>query len=90
MSLLYLSAPARTQTAGSADEQSASGGTATSVVNPNVGASHIPDDEPMDCAACRHPRDLHDQIADRYCAATIAGRFSRGCVCVGKPSPQAR
>lgn len=33
------------------------------------------------CAACPHPWDEHDTIASRFCTATIAGAFSRGCVC---------
>lgn len=35
------------------------------------------------CAACPHGRDAHDRIGTRFCAATIAGALSRGCVCVG-------
>ena len=37
------------------------------------------------CAACRHGLDTHDVIARRFCAATVAGGFRRGCVCVGVP-----
>jgi hypothetical protein len=33
------------------------------------------------CAVCPHPWDVHDQIATRFCTATITGQFSRGCVC---------
>lgn len=33
------------------------------------------------CAACPHPMDGHDAIALRFCRATCAGRFDRGCVC---------
>lgn len=33
------------------------------------------------CAACAHPWAEHDQIAARFCAATTAGRYERGCVC---------
>ena len=33
------------------------------------------------CAVCPHPTATHDQIATRFCAATVAGSFSRGCVC---------
>ena len=33
------------------------------------------------CAACPHPWTTHDAIAARYCTATVAGKFSRGCVC---------
>ena len=33
------------------------------------------------CAACGHRWDTHDDIAARYCAATVVSRASRGCVC---------
>jgi hypothetical protein len=36
------------------------------------------------CAACPHDRDAHDRIGTRFCAATTAGRLSRGCACVGE------
>jgi len=34
------------------------------------------------CAACGHSWNTHDDIAARFCAATIVNKFSRGCVCV--------
>jgi len=33
------------------------------------------------CAVCPHPGAAHDEIATRYCTATVAGKFSRGCAC---------
>ncbi|MEV6611017.1 RGCVC family protein [Kutzneria sp. NPDC051319] len=36
------------------------------------------------CAVCPHPADAHDEIGVRFCAATAAGKFERGCVC---PTP---
>jgi hypothetical protein len=33
------------------------------------------------CAVCAHPMTAHDRIAARFCTATVAGQFSRGCVC---------
>ena len=33
------------------------------------------------CAACPHRWAAHDEIGARFCAATLVGRFSRGCVC---------
>ncbi|WP_194813641.1 RGCVC family protein [Nocardia sp. XZ_19_385] len=33
------------------------------------------------CPACKHPRDAHDQISQRFCDATAAGHLDRGCVC---------
>jgi hypothetical protein len=37
------------------------------------------------CPACPHAWDTHDQIAARYCAATVASRQERGCVCAPTP-----
>jgi hypothetical protein len=34
------------------------------------------------CPVCPHPAGAHDKIGARYCAATAAGEFERGCVCV--------
>jgi hypothetical protein len=39
------------------------------------------------CAVCAHAWDDHDVIAARYCKATVAGDFSRGCVCVAVELP---
>ncbi len=37
---------------------------------------------------CGHPTVDHDRIAARYCAATVRGHLSRGCVCVAEqPAP---
>ncbi|GAA1964737.1 RGCVC family protein [Amycolatopsis minnesotensis] len=38
------------------------------------------------CVVCGHGLDSHDTIAHRFCTATAAGGFRRGCVCVS-PSP---
>jgi hypothetical protein len=43
-------------------------------------------DEPipgLTCETCNHPVALHDVIGLRFCAATLAGSLSRGCVCRG-------
>ena len=40
------------------------------------------------CSACGHPWAEHDQIAARYCTATTAGRYERGCVCTATPSTE--
>lgn len=37
--------------------------------------------KPLACGGCTHPREMHDGIATRYCAATASGALSRGCVC---------
>jgi hypothetical protein len=37
------------------------------------------------CAVCPHPWTFHDQIAARYCTATVQGKFNRGCVCTAHP-----
>ncbi|MBV8933378.1 MAG: RGCVC family protein [Kutzneria sp.] len=42
---------------------------------------------PAACPVCPHPADTHDEIGAKYCAATAAGNFERGCVCVaGEPA----
>jgi hypothetical protein len=33
------------------------------------------------CDVCAHPLAGHDPIGLRYCRATLAGAFTRGCVC---------
>ncbi|MGZ4607252.1 MAG: RGCVC family protein [Blastococcus sp.] len=33
------------------------------------------------CDVCPHPLAGHDAIGLRYCRATLAGAFTRGCVC---------
>jgi hypothetical protein len=33
------------------------------------------------CAVCAHAWTEHDVIAARYCTATVAGKYNRGCVC---------
>jgi len=33
------------------------------------------------CPACPHPLAEHDPIGARFCRATVAGAFRRGCVC---------
>lgn len=54
-------------------------------------AHEIPNDSSIDgdvatsCTACAHPMTAHDQIAIRFCNATIAGRHNRGCVCTAQP-----
>jgi hypothetical protein len=35
----------------------------------------------MACDVCPHPLAGHDPIGLRYCRATLAGAFTRGCVC---------
>jgi hypothetical protein len=33
------------------------------------------------CPACAHPLADHDPIGVRFCRATVAGAFERGCIC---------
>jgi hypothetical protein len=33
------------------------------------------------CDVCTHSLRIHDAISSRFCAATMAGAFDRGCVC---------
>lgn len=35
------------------------------------------------CPVCPHPIEDHDTIGNRFCTATKAGGFNRGCVCGG-------
>lgn len=41
------------------------------------------------CAVCPHSWSAHDAIGRRFCTATEAGGFARGCVCVGEHGPGA-
>ena len=51
------------------------------------GSVRPPDDgTARGCAACPHPWATHDAIAARFCAATVVGKFSRGCVCPPAPA----
>lgn len=36
------------------------------------------------CPVCSHPRDAHDAISTRFCTATAAGKYDRGCVCTAR------
>jgi len=38
-------------------------------------------DQPEKCVTCPHPTAEHDPISTRFCGATVAGGFTRGCVC---------
>jgi hypothetical protein len=39
------------------------------------------------CAVCPHAWTAHDAISARFCNATVAGQFERGCACAaGMPS----
>jgi hypothetical protein len=42
------------------------------------------------CAVCPHPWPTHDRIAARFCTATVAGKFTRGCVCTPYPDKEIR
>ena len=33
------------------------------------------------CDVCPHPVAEHDALGLRFCRATLAGAFSRGCIC---------
>ena len=50
------------------------------------GAGFASDEVAQMCAACPHPWAAHDAIGTRYCAATSAGHFNRGCVCTSTPT----
>ncbi|MFF1607646.1 RGCVC family protein [Amycolatopsis sp. NPDC058278] len=55
---------------------------ASAVLTPS-GATETGGTAAAACAACRHAQHTHDPIARRFCTATVAGGFNRGCVCVG-------
>ncbi len=38
------------------------------------------------CPVCPYPADAHDEIGARFCSATAAGKFERGCVCTATES----
>ena len=50
-----------------------------------VAVAEIDDPAVTACAACPHSVESHDMIARRFCTATQAGAFNRGCVCSGGP-----
>jgi hypothetical protein len=58
-------------------------------VEPGVAAEEIDDPAVTICAVCPHPVESHDVIARRFCTATQAGMFNRGCVCPGGPEKAA-
>ncbi|WP_375477593.1 RGCVC family protein [uncultured Jatrophihabitans sp.] len=33
------------------------------------------------CGVCPHGAALHDRVAQRFCAATLSGALTRGCIC---------
>jgi hypothetical protein len=33
------------------------------------------------CDVCPHPLAAHDVIGRRFCAATLTGAITRGCIC---------
>lgn len=37
------------------------------------------------CSSCEHPPAAHDQVARRYCEATLRMVLTRGCICPGDP-----
>lgn len=50
----------------------------------SLAPDHVPVDTAGRCASCPHAARDHDVISNRYCAATLAGGFDRGCVCPAK------
>jgi hypothetical protein len=54
-------------------------------VSPDVSGQVAGGEVAAGCAVCPHAWAFHDRIAARYCAATLVGRFSRGCVCSPYP-----
>lgn len=62
----------------------------TTPENHDVPAAATTDDPEETCTACGHPRAAHDPIATRFCTATTASYFSRGCVCTTTAGTTAR
>ena len=54
-------------------------------VTPDVSGHAAYGEVAAGCAVCPHPWMFHDRIAARYCTATVAGKFDRGCVCTAYP-----
>jgi len=54
-------------------------------VTPDVASPAADTEVAAGCAVCPHPWSAHDRIAARFCTATIAGKFSRSCVCTAHP-----
>jgi hypothetical protein len=50
-------------------------------VTTDVSGSAPGNEVTTECGVCPHPWPAHDQIAARFCTATVAGGFSRECVC---------
>jgi hypothetical protein len=57
----------------------------TTAATPTASGHPVDDEVAGGCAVCPHPGEFHDRIAARYCTATVAGKFSRGCVCTAYP-----
>jgi hypothetical protein len=38
-------------------------------------------DKSAELCRCGHDTDQHDELAERYCAATLWGGLKRGCIC---------
>jgi hypothetical protein len=55
------------------------------MTSPTVPAALAPaspvEEDAARCAVCPHPPAAHDAIGARFCSATAAGAFDRGCVC---------
>jgi hypothetical protein len=47
---------------------------------PDTASGAVPA-EAAGCPACPHPMAEHDPIGARFCRATVAGAYRRGCVC---------
>ena len=49
---------------------------------PPAPPERLPVIAPQDrCSVCMHPTTLHDAIAARFCAATLAQVLTRECIC---------
>jgi hypothetical protein len=60
--------------------------TSMTVAQTDATAANAEDQPSAMCAVCPHAEQAHDSIGLRYCAATVAGAWERGCVCGGGSS----
>ena len=49
--------------------------------------THTVDNTVGICDICAHPGGAHDDIARRYCKATMTNALSRNCICSAPPTP---
>lgn len=61
----------------------------TTQAGPDISETNAHGQTGAACAACSHVWSSHDQIAARFCTATVVGKYSRGCVCTSESASAA-